>query len=316
MAGIVNRKKSEDQIKSCDIMFDAGVHSNVRAVIANELLKYFMYERQQIPMPFDHLKKEALAKSKTTTSSIEETTVLTTVRQKRKCFYGSMEEKKRTRLISCVMEVMDQVEAAFITCPEVKQVLITMGGTVISPRESFLINLPPLSPEADLVSLKSSVKSLFRQLITHDLLGGVKPISPTHISVLLYAPRDSGIQWFVPKPIFKRPVRGRQFEYNMKCRHHNVGSHDLSCDVSEIEISGIEPLDSSVLSDVDMNDCVLKSCLSASYPATALYTGDSQMDTCRPSETVVSSSLEPDMIWFQAPVMVKGYKDKPGMMLS
>ncbi|XP_046364215.2 MAD2L1-binding protein-like isoform X2 [Haliotis rufescens] len=315
MAGIVNRKKYEDQIKSCDIIFDAGVHSNVRAVIANELFKYFMYERQQIPMPFDHLKKEALDKSNTTTTSLQETTVLSTVRQKRKCFYGSMEDKKKTSLISCVMEMMQRVEAAFVTCPEVKQVLITMGGTVVSPRESFLINLPPLSPEADLVSLRSSVKSLFRQLITHDLLGGVKPISPTNMAVLLYAPRDSGIQWFVPKPTFKRPIRGRQFEYNIKCRHHHVGSHDLSCDVSEVEISGIEPLDSSVLSDADMNDCVLNNCLSASNPDYALCSGDGQMETCRSSETVVSPTPELDTIWFQAPVLVKGYKDKPRNML-
>ncbi len=60
MAGIVNRSKT---VNNCDIFLDGGLASNVKAALVKELIKYFMYERQQIPVPFDHLKRNAQEES-------------------------------------------------------------------------------------------------------------------------------------------------------------------------------------------------------------------------------------------------------------
>ncbi|CAL1533644.1 unnamed protein product, partial [Lymnaea stagnalis] len=41
---------------SHDIVFDGALMSNTRASLVIELIKYFLYERQQIPLPLDQLK--------------------------------------------------------------------------------------------------------------------------------------------------------------------------------------------------------------------------------------------------------------------
>ncbi|KAJ8308724.1 hypothetical protein KUTeg_013598 [Tegillarca granosa] len=41
-----------------DFVFDGGLHSNSRAAIVKEILIYLLYERQQIPLPFEHIKRE------------------------------------------------------------------------------------------------------------------------------------------------------------------------------------------------------------------------------------------------------------------
>lgn len=44
-----------------DFVFDGGLHSNSRAAIVKEILTYLLYERQQIPLPFEHIKRELKA---------------------------------------------------------------------------------------------------------------------------------------------------------------------------------------------------------------------------------------------------------------
>ena len=48
----------KNRVVSVPVMFDGGLLSSARAEMVNELLKYFLYERQQMPMSFDHVKRE------------------------------------------------------------------------------------------------------------------------------------------------------------------------------------------------------------------------------------------------------------------
>ena len=52
------RKYKKQKIFSFSFNFDGGLESCVRADLTNELLKYILYERQQIPFPFDQIKRE------------------------------------------------------------------------------------------------------------------------------------------------------------------------------------------------------------------------------------------------------------------
>lgn len=151
--------------------------------------------------------------------------------------------KKAVDLVSKLEETKRYVCQAFDVCPEIQKVAVAVGATAVSPKEVFVIQLPPLNPDADNLSGKACVKTLFRQLIMQDPLGNVKQISPTNISLLLYAPRKSELSWFFPKPTYKLPVRGRQFEFNLQSKC-GQGTHDLSINFSIVELSGFEPFDS------------------------------------------------------------------------
>jgi len=56
---MASRRKPKGSEKiSCDFMFDGFLKSNAKGPIINELIKYLLYERQQFPLPFDHVKAE------------------------------------------------------------------------------------------------------------------------------------------------------------------------------------------------------------------------------------------------------------------
>ena len=44
--------------KQFDFVFDGGLQSETRAGLINEVIKYLLYERNQIPLHFDILKQQ------------------------------------------------------------------------------------------------------------------------------------------------------------------------------------------------------------------------------------------------------------------
>ena len=51
-------KLRKQKIFSFSFNFEGGLQSCVRAELTNELLKYILYERQQLPFPFDQIRAE------------------------------------------------------------------------------------------------------------------------------------------------------------------------------------------------------------------------------------------------------------------
>ena len=150
--------------------------------------------------------------------------------------------KKATDFVQKLDESLQRITEAFEICPEIKKVAISVGATSASPKELYLIHLPPLNPEAENLSGNFCVKVLFRQLLSEDPLRDMKPISPTNIFIFLLAPRQSSLRGFFPKPTYRIPVRGNRVQFHLQS---NCGqsSHDLSTDFSIIELSGFEPFD-------------------------------------------------------------------------
>ena len=269
----------------------------------------------------------------------------------KKTSHNRLQMKKVEDALSKVEEIVKQVKNAFELCPEIRQVAIVLGATTVSPKEIYVIQFPPLSPEADNLSSKESVKSLFRQLITQDPLGHIKAIPVTNMSVLVNAPRQSLFSWFLPKATYKLPNRGNQFHFNL-CSNTGVhGSQDLSRDFSVIDLSGFEPLESSVMdspmSEVHSStssDCsgslsaeyvhidsehdieIVDDCESEDVTPKNLtiesMTSDSTVDMSQEGKGLcgnidisdadegIYSLTNQEYIWFQSPVVVKGFKQK------
>lgn len=59
---IQKRNKIRNEFHSFSVTFDGGLQSCVRANLISELLKYILYERQQIPLPFEQVKRDVEVK--------------------------------------------------------------------------------------------------------------------------------------------------------------------------------------------------------------------------------------------------------------
>lgn len=173
-------------------------------------------------------------------------------------YVSRMEYKKISKLITSLEDVFKKLVETFEVCPEIRQILILLGGTVLSPKELYLITFPPYHPESNNVSSKFCVRYFLRELICQDLVGKLKDIRVTNAIIMVKAPQDSGITWFLPKPNFTVPVRGEQFSFNLISKPNSeVFNHDLTYDEHEVEISGIEPFDASSF-DLSVEEHMMK----------------------------------------------------------
>ncbi|XP_062602805.1 uncharacterized protein LOC134264532 [Saccostrea cucullata] len=357
---MANRGRFKNNLITHDFVFDAGLGLTVRAKLVVEIIKYLMYQRQQLPLALDQLKKNI----NTDTAKGQQQTEVKARLDKRT---NRRELQNAIKAVGNLDQIFDEISQAFEICSEIRSVLILFGTTPVSPKESYLLTMPVLHPEHDSVSVRNSIKSLFRQIITQDVLGDVKTISPTNMTVMVNAPKNSGITWFLPKPHFKVPVRGRRHVFNLNCDYPHPVNHSIDCGNETAEISGIEPLESSA-NDISMVNFATRLSLSGdeeslqdstrsllepfdfsqSASATSLTASGSSVLTsndvtvvqeknqsnssidmvCNKSNnaesivkdipsvftpqtlTNITEDILSAYVWFQAPVFVKGYKDK------
>ncbi|XP_055957008.1 MAD2L1-binding protein [Patella vulgata] len=328
MAGNLNKRLNfrvkENVNKSCDLIFDGGLHSTTRGAMVNELVKYFMYERQQIPVPFDHAKRELKKLSELQEIESRENEKRNEMRQKqmplssKRKLKNRLTERKASSALENLDLIFENIQKSFEHCPEISQIMIVLGSTVVSPKEMYIIQMPPLSPDAENIVFKSCVRSLFRQLITQDLLGNIKGISPTNMTVLLKAPRGCNIEWFTPKHNFKTSSRGQQFMFNCVCEQPVVLTHDLTHDANEFDISGIDCLDSldidmsaTALDDVSLSELLSRRISFGHHKYQTPVASKTPIDRINHKATTPAQTInqDDDHLWFQSPVVVKGYRD-------
>lgn len=168
---------------------------------------------------------------------------------------------KTKNVISNLDQLFENILKAFEICPEIQQALIMLGSTPVTPKESYLIRLPHICPEAENVSLKSSKQALFRHLIAEEVLSGNASLGPTNVYLVLSAPHSSALPGFVPKTTFKVPSRGYCLTLNMICSQPSFCAQDLTMDDTEVEISGVEPFERSSFADISLPEvaCHIKS---------------------------------------------------------
>ena len=185
--------------------------------------------------------------------------------------------------VKSLEKMFSTLEDIFVNGGPIKQVLLILGATVVSPKEVFVLNFPTSFYDSHSLSFKSCMSTLFRSLVIRDWFGDVKPLkSCTKLHVLVQAPRhsDFGSQILHPKINYKVPPRGKQFALNFHCRAHIVNAELSQLGDAEFNISGIEPLNHSA-SDIDMGPPVRSSSRNGSF-------SESGLGTCSANQLLLS----------------------------
>ena len=119
-----------------------------------------------------------------------------------------------------------------------------MGGTLVSPKETFLLILPESGVyEGEAMSKRRCIQTMIRKLISRDIFAKLPDLSATSIHVLIQAPLSTKLPSLQPKFGFTLPTRGRKFELEIVCtcervkpelnRTDGVGTDDVK-DVDDV----------------------------------------------------------------------------------
>jgi len=166
-----------------------------------------------------------------------------------------------------------------------------VGSSLVTPKETYLLTYPANTLEGTNLSTEEVKKSFFKQLVTSDFIEsfGDKSISSLQkLFVLIQTSRQSDIKWFVPAPRFSIPHRGKL--YHIKLANNSIGETSVivSDQDSSLDISGVVAMETSILntSSPGVTPCKKKR-LELSFEELCDHDND---------------------IWYQAPVIFKGFK--------
>ncbi|KAF5904538.1 serine/threonine-protein kinase Nek4 [Clarias magur] len=159
-----------------------------------ELLKCVLYQRQQLPMPYDEM--VVFQNQQLATTQLEEGAVM-----------KSITSSGDTMWQRCQRTLQDLEE--LFSLSYVPRVLFVLGGSGILPTEMYEINMEALVLKGCDKSLRTSncLRQLFRTLFSEDFFSDVKPVRLMGTTVMALAHRDCGVGWFKPKVDFRLPTK-------------------------------------------------------------------------------------------------------------
>uniref|UniRef100_A0A8D2JAE8 MAD2L1 binding protein n=1 Tax=Varanus komodoensis TaxID=61221 RepID=A0A8D2JAE8_VARKO len=171
-----------------------------------ELLKHVLYQRQQLPLPYEQLaifhrrqlpRPQAYPKDQ-------------------------VSNKKCQQVLNDLEGVFHHLEIMF-SLTLVPRVLILLGGTAVSPKELYEINLQDVSVSGAEESLQTAacVRKLFHSLFLADVFSELQAVPTMSATIMVQGHRNCGIDWFRPKLNYKVPTRGRKLTVNLSCSHDN-----------------------------------------------------------------------------------------------
>ena len=249
------------------------------AVLLIETVKYLLFHRYQILLPFDQLKAEDERDRKLENAR----------RSPRHRPLPSVLKKKR-QLLADVEELILNLHEVFLQV-DISQVLLLFGATVVNPKEIYSIRFCNVEIcDADRMKAKclsgkenglnsrskfvdKCCRKLARTLFTNSSLNERGELGCTSVHCLILAPRNTDTTWFRPKSSFKVPQKGKSFEIRIQSGNDGymgtLGGNDG-------EIRTLHGHDGTADGDVG---------------------------------TLGDSDGEQDTLWFQAPVVIKGYKE-------
>lgn len=229
------------------------------ATLLTEAIKYLIFQRYQIPLPFDQLKAEDERERRSEEGKLPKGQASRP---------SSLAVKKSRQLIAGVEELLGRLYHVFIQV-QVFDVLLLLGSTVVNPKEIYSIRFLNVGKVTEADRLKAislsgkenglatrskfvdkCCRKLARMLFTDPNLNECGELQCTSINCFILAPRDAGIDWFKPKASFKVPKKG-------KCYFINV----------------------------------------------------SESKTTTEDRDVQGEEVQEDTMWFQAPTVLKGYKE-------
>ncbi|XP_023242729.1 MAD2L1-binding protein-like [Centruroides sculpturatus] len=197
--------RDSDRIGIC---FDGWVLNKTYASLMVEMLKHILYARGQIPCLFDQAKRLFVSSS--------ELVPKTLLQRKQKSIHSSLS----------LFDSLFQNLTTSITDLEVNQVVFSLGPTLVSPKEVYVVDLPPSLKcgECKGKSLNQlvCVRYFFRNLMSSGILNRPDSPSLTNMTVMIEIPRNSNLKNFMKMRNYKIPNRGKKLTI---CVHHKNCDH-------------------------------------------------------------------------------------------
>uniref|UniRef100_A0A663E6R3 MAD2L1 binding protein n=3 Tax=Accipitrinae TaxID=8955 RepID=A0A663E6R3_AQUCH len=190
---------------SVSVVFPGAVSRESCCRFACELLKHVLYQRHQLPLPYEQL-AYFCRRAAQGGDVIKKPPSM------------DLASKKSQQVLMELEGVLQHLEVMF-SLTLVPRVLILLGGNVMSPKELYELNLEGICEGSAEKSLKtaSCVRKLFHSLFVADVFSELKALPVMGTVVMLQGHRDCGVDWFRPKLNYKVPTRGRKLTVNLSC---------------------------------------------------------------------------------------------------
>uniref|UniRef100_A0A8C8RBW2 MAD2L1 binding protein n=1 Tax=Pelusios castaneus TaxID=367368 RepID=A0A8C8RBW2_9SAUR len=197
--------------RSVSVVFPGSVTQQGCCRFACELLKHVLYQRHQLPLPYEQLAcfyRRALPRQPQDGDAVKKKPHTT----------DSGSSRKGQQVLKELEGVFWHLEALF-NLTLVPRILILLGGNAMSPKELYEINLEGISVGNAEESLQtpSCVRKIFHSLFLSDVFSELQVVPVMGTIVMVQGHRDCGIDWFRPKLNYKVPMRGRKLTVNLSC---------------------------------------------------------------------------------------------------
>ncbi|XP_055119977.1 MAD2L1-binding protein [Symphalangus syndactylus] len=178
-----------------------------------ELLKHIMYQRQQLPLPYEQLKHFYRKPSPQAEEMLKKKSRATTEVSSRKC------QQALAELESVLSHLED-----FFARTLVPRVLILLGGNALSPKEFYELDLSLLAPYSVDQSLSTAacLRRLFRAIFMADAFSELQAPPLMGTIVMAQGHRDCGEDWFRPKLNYRVPSRGHKLTVTLSCGRPSI----------------------------------------------------------------------------------------------
>ncbi|XP_072912302.1 MAD2L1-binding protein [Hemitrygon akajei] len=190
------------------VLFPGQVTRKSCCRLVCELLKHVLYQRQQLPLPYDQMAFFTKRECPPDDCSVLSRSIKN---EQSNC-------KKSQKMLLELDEVFQNLEAMF-TLTFIPCVHILMGGSVVNPKEMYEINMEQVAFGSTEESLKtiSCIRQLFHALFVKDLFNELKSVPLMNTVLLVQGHRNCGIQWFRPKLNYRAPDRTRKLIIRLAC---------------------------------------------------------------------------------------------------
>ena len=238
-------KRSSESQTSLDVQFADRLTAAELATIIGDLVRSLAYQRKQIPLLYDAIKRDVTSAAAATpdnevdeeAAGDDEANPRQVAKRRRDAMrhktLGARYLKRASQFIEMFEDLVSNLETEIAgdTGGNIACVSVMFGSTPVTPKEVYHVYPPNdfgppqrLSPNPE-KSRKRAALQLFRAMITNnklfDQIG--RPMNPTNMFVAVkkrtptvpMAALTNAAEWLVPKPEFSNLKRGSVTEFHL-----------------------------------------------------------------------------------------------------
>ncbi|XP_075705034.1 MAD2L1-binding protein [Rhinoderma darwinii] len=189
------RRSSRDAPDVC-VVFPGLVTRESCCRFTCELLKHILHQRHQLPLPYEQLL--LFCRGPQDGDEVVRRPIKPEVSDSRQC----------QRALSDMAELMSQLEVFFTLTP-VPRVLLLLGGSAVSPKEMYVIDMEGIQVGNGEQSLshRPCLRQLFRAIFLADPFSDLRASGLLSLVLMVQGHRDCATDWFRPKLNYKVPTR-------------------------------------------------------------------------------------------------------------